>query len=204
LSKRNLQPNARRGKAKARSTAADILEELSAQHPLPAKIIEYREIAKLNQPYVDASSETDPSRKRALAYSFRRLARPRAGLVQRSQPQNIPIRTSWGREIRAAFVAEKGKVLLSADFSQMSCASWRIFERPCACPGFPPRRRHHAPDRARKFSGVGPIGQHAEHRRARKAINFGIIYGFRHRLAQQLGIEQKEGGEIHQRLFHAV
>src|SRR5258707_5668657 len=52
--KLNLQPNARRGKAKARSTAADILEELSAQHPLPAKIIEYREIAKLKSTYVDA------------------------------------------------------------------------------------------------------------------------------------------------------
>src|SRR5438552_16455289 len=52
--KLNLQPNARRGEAKARSTAADVLEELSVQHPLPAKIIEYREIAKLKSTYVDA------------------------------------------------------------------------------------------------------------------------------------------------------
>src|SRR5260370_17340528 len=52
--KLNLQPNPRRGKAKARSTAADILEELSARHPLPAKIIEYREIAKLKSTYMDA------------------------------------------------------------------------------------------------------------------------------------------------------
>src|SRR5205807_8060261 len=52
--KLNLQPNARRGKAKARSTAAEVLEELSAQHPLPAKIIKYREIAKLKSTYLDA------------------------------------------------------------------------------------------------------------------------------------------------------
>src|SRR5256884_1376642 len=118
--KLNLQPNARRGKAKARSTAADVLEELSAQHPLPAKIIEYREIAKLQSTYVDALPKLIHPETGRLHTSFSQTGTATAKHSS-SDPnlQNIPIRTELGREIRAAFVAEKGKILLSADYSQI-------------------------------------------------------------------------------------
>src|SRR6202521_2009397 len=111
--KLNLQPSARRGKAKARSTAADILEELSAKHPLPGKIIEYREIAKLKSTYVDALPKLIHPETGRLHTSFSQTGTA-TGRLSSSDPnlQNIPIRTELGREIRAAFVAEKGKILL--------------------------------------------------------------------------------------------
>src|SRR5258706_11281011 len=118
--KLNLQPNARRGKAKARSTAADILEELSAQHALPAKIIEYREIAKLKSTYVDALPKLIHPETGRLHTSFSQTGTATARLSS-SDPnlQNNPIRTELWRQIHAAFVAEKGKILLSADYSQI-------------------------------------------------------------------------------------
>src|SRR5690348_13837684 len=114
--KLNLQPNARRGKAKARSTAADILEELSAKHPLPAKVIEFREISKLKSTYVDALPKLIHPETGRLHTSFSQTGAV-TGRLSSSDPnlQNIPIRTELGRQIRAAFVAEKGKILLSAE-----------------------------------------------------------------------------------------
>src|SRR5260370_1875784 len=112
--KLNLQPNPRRGKAKARSTAADILEELSAQHPLPAKIIEYREIAKLKSTHVHARPKLIHPGTGRLHTSFS-LTGTATGRVSSSDPnlQNIPIRTELVREIRAAFVVQKEAILPS-------------------------------------------------------------------------------------------
>jgi DNA polymerase-1 len=196
--KLNLLPNARRGKAKARSTAADILEELSAQHPLPAKIIEYREIAKLKSTYVDALPKLiHPETKRL----HTRLSQTgtATGRLSSADPnlQNIPIRTELGRGIRAAFVADKGKVLLSADYSQIELRIMAHFSGdPVLTEAFRSGEDIHART-AQEVFGVGPMGQTAEHRRAAKAINFGIIYGLSpFGLAQQLGIEQKEAARF--------
>ncbi len=196
--KLNLQPNARRGKAKARSTAADILEELSAQHPLPAKIIEYREIAKLKSTYVDALPKLIHPETGRLHTSFSQTGTA-TGRLSSSDPnlQNIPIRTELGREIRAAFVAEKGKVLLSADYSQIELRIMAHFSKdPVLVEAFRNGEDIHART-AQEVFGVGPMAQNAEHRRAAKAINFGIIYGLSpFGLAQQLGIEQKEAAKF--------
>src|SRR5882757_2287354 len=176
--KLNLQPNARRGKAKARSTAADILEELSAQHPLPGKIIEYREIAKLKSTYVDALPKLIHPETGRLHTSFSQTGTA-TGRLSSSDPnlQNIPIRTELGREIRAAFVAEKGKVLLSADYSQIELRIMAHFSKdPVLVQAFRNGEDIHART-AQEVFGVGPLAQTAEHRRAAKAINFGIIYG---------------------------
>jgi DNA polymerase-1 len=192
--KLNLQPNARRGKAKARSTAADILEELSAQHPLPAKIIEYREIAKLKSTYVDSLPKLiHPETKRL----HTRLSQTgtATGRLSSADPnlQNIPIRTELGREIRAAFVADKGKVLLAADYSQIELRIMaHLSGDPVLTQAFRSGEDIHART-AQEVFGVGPLLQTAEHRRAAKAINFGIIYGLSpFGLAQQLKIDQKE------------
>jgi DNA polymerase-1 len=196
--KLNLQPNARRGKAKARSTAADILEELAAQHPLPAKIIEYREVAKLKSTYVDALPKLIHPETGRLHTSFSQTGTA-TGRLSSSDPnlQNIPIRTELGREIRAAFVAEKGKILLSADYSQIELRIMAHFSKdPVLVQAFRNGEDIHART-AQEVFGVGPMAQTAEHRRAAKAINFGIIYGLSpFGLAQQLGIEQKEAAKF--------
>jgi DNA polymerase I len=196
--KLNLQPSARRGKAKARSTAVDILEELSAKHPLPGKIIEYREIAKLKSTYVDALPKLIHPETGRLHTSFSQTGTA-TGRLSSSDPnlQNIPIRTELGRQIRAAFVAEKGKILLSADYSQIELRIMAHFsEDPVLTAAFRSGEDIHART-AQEVFGVGPLAQTAEHRRAAKAINFGIIYGLSpFGLAQQLGIEQKEAAQF--------
>jgi DNA polymerase-1 len=196
--KLNLQPNARRGKAKARSTAADVLEELSAQHPLPAKIIEYREIAKLKSTYVDALPKLIHPETGRLHTSFSQTGTA-TGRLSSSDPnlQNIPIRTELGRQIRAAFVAEKGRILLSADYSQIELRIMAHFSKdPVLVEAFRNGEDIHART-AQEVFGVGPLAQTAEHRRAAKAINFGIIYGLSpFGLAQQLSIEQKEAAKF--------
>src|SRR5207245_1493488 len=118
--KLNLQAPMRRGRGRVRSTAVDILEDLAAQHPLPAKIIEYREIAKLKSTYVDSLPKLINRETGRLHTSFSQTTAA-TGRLSSSDPnlQNIPIRTDLGRQIRAAFVAEPGKILLGADYSQI-------------------------------------------------------------------------------------
>ena len=196
--KLNLQPPARRGKGKLRSTAADILEELAAQHALPAKIIEYREISKLKSTYVDALPKLIHPETGRLHTSFSQTTAA-TGRLSSSDPnlQNIPIRTELGREIRAAFVAEKGKILLSADYSQIELRVMAHFSGdPVLVEAFRNGEDIHART-AQEVFGVGPMAQTAEHRRAAKAINFGIIYGLSaFGLAQQLNIGQKEAAQF--------
>ena len=121
------------------------------------------------------------------------------GRLSSSDPnlQNIPIRTELGREIRAAFVAEKGKILLSADYSQIELRVMAHFSQdPVLIDAFRNGEDIHART-AQEVFGVGPMAQNAEHRRAAKAINFGIIYGLSaFGLAQQLSIGQKEAAQF--------
>jgi DNA polymerase I len=196
--KLNLQPPARRGKGKMRSTAADILEELTEQHELPQKIIEYREIAKLKSTYVDALPKLIHPETGRLHTSFSQTGTA-TGRLSSSDPnvQNIPVRSELGREIRAAFVAEKGKILLSADYSQIELRIMAHFSQdPVLVEAFRNGEDIHART-AQEVFGVGPMAQTAEHRRAAKAINFGIIYGLSaFGLARQLGIEQREAAQF--------
>jgi DNA polymerase-1 len=196
--KLNLQPPSRRGRGKVRSTAADVLQELAEEHPLPAKIIDYREIAKLKSTYVDSLPKLIHPETGRLHTSFSQTGTA-TGRLSSSDPnlQNIPIRTELGREIRAAFVAEKGKILLSADYSQIELRIMAHFSQdPVLVEAFRNGEDIHART-AQEVFGVGPLGQTAEHRRAAKAINFGIIYGLSpFGLAKQLGIEQKEAASF--------
>ena len=196
--KLNLQPPARRGKGKVRSTAADILEEMAAQHALPGKVIEYREIAKLKSTYVDALPRLIHPDTGRLHTSFSQTGTA-TGRLSSSDPnlQNIPVRSELGREIRAAFVAEKGNILLSADYSQIELRVMaHLSKDPVLVEAFRHGEDIHART-AQEVFGVGPLAQTAEHRRAAKAINFGIIYGLSaFGLAQQLGIGQKEAAQF--------
>jgi len=196
--KLNLQPPSRRGKGKVRSTAADILEEMAGQHELPGKVIEYREIAKLKSTYVDALPKLIHPETGRLHTSFSQTGTA-TGRLSSSDPnlQNIPVRSELGREIRAAFVAEKGNILLSADYSQIELRIMAHFSKDSVLlEAFRHGEDIHART-AQEVFGVGPLAQTAEHRRAAKAINFGIIYGLSaFGLAQQLGIGQKEAAQF--------
>jgi DNA polymerase-1 len=196
--KLNLQAPFRRGRGRVRSTAADILEDLASQHALPAKIIEYREIAKLKSTYVDSLPKLIRHETGRLHTSFSQTGTA-TGRLSSSDPnlQNIPIRTELGRQIRAAFVAEPGKVLLAADYSQIELRVMAHFSNDAVLiEAFRNGEDIHART-AQEVFGVGPLAQTAEHRRASKAINYGIIYGLSpFGLAQQLGIAQKEAAQF--------
>jgi DNA polymerase I len=196
--KLNLVPPVRRGRGRVRSTAADILEDLSAQHPLPAKIIEYREIAKLKSTYVDSLPKLINRGTGRLHTSFSQTTAA-TGRLSSSDPnlQNIPIRTELGRQIRAAFVAEPGKILLAADYSQIELRVMAHFSQDTVLlEAFRTGQDIHERT-AQEVFGVGPMAQTAEHRRASKAINYGIIYGLSpFGLAQQIGVPQKEAAQF--------
>jgi DNA polymerase-1 len=196
--KLGLQPAVKRGRAKGRSTAVEILAELSAKHPVPAKVIEYRELAKLKSTYVDSLPKLIHPETRRLHTSFSQT-NASTGRLSSSDPnlQNIPIRTELGRQIRAAFVAEKGKILLSADYSQVELRVMaHISQDAVLLDAFRNGEDIHART-AQEVFGVGPLAQTSEHRRAAKAINFGIIYGLSaFGLAQQINVPQKEAAQF--------
>jgi DNA polymerase I len=196
--KLNLQAPFRRGKGRVRSTAADVLEDLAEQHVIPKKVIEFREVSKLKSTYVDALPKLIHRDTGRLHTSFSQTGTA-TGRLSSSDPnlQNIPIRTELGRQIRAAFVAEPGKILLAADYSQIELRVMAHLSRdPVLLEAFRNAEDIHART-AQEVFNVGPLAQSAEHRRAAKVINFGIIYGLSpFGLAQNLGIPQKEAAQF--------
>ncbi len=196
--KLNLPSPRKSSRTKARSTAADVLEELSARHPLPRKIIEFREVAKLRSTYVEALPKLIDPRDGRLHTSLSQTGTA-TGRLSSSNPnlQNIPVRSEVGRQIRAAFVAPLGAMLFSADYSQIELRILAHFSGDAVLVEAFERGQDVHARTAEEVFGVGPMAQTAEHRRAAKAINFGIIYGLSaFGLAQQLGIEQKEAAKF--------
>jgi DNA polymerase-1 len=175
------------------STDVEVLEELARQHPLPAKIIAYRQYAKLKSTYVDALPEMIfPPTDRVHA-SFNQVVAA-TGRLSSSDPnlQNIPVRTEEGREIRSAFVpGEPGWSLLAADYSQIELRVLAHFS------GDENLRAAFARDEdihARVASQVNHVPLEEvtrEMRRDAKAVNFGVVYGQSpFGLSKQLGIER--------------
>jgi DNA polymerase-1 len=198
----NLQPP-RRSRAKARSTAAEVLEELALIHELPKKIIEYRELSKLKSTYSDVLPRLIHPVSGRLHTRFSQTGAV-TGRLSSSNPnlQNIPIRTELGREIRAAFVSSPGCLLLSADYSQIELRILaHLSEDPVLVEAF--RRGEDIHSRtAQEVFDVAPFAQTREHRRVAKVINFGVIYGLSaFGLAQQLDIDQKEAAKFIAKYF---
>ena len=188
----------RRTRGKARSTAAEVLTELAALHELPKLVMDYREVAKLNSTYADTLHQLISPHTGRLHTQIDQTGTA-TGRLSSSNPnlQNIPIRTKLGREIRAAFVAEPGNILLSADYSQIELRILAHFsEDPVLVEAF--RRAEDIHSRtAQEVFDVAPFAQTPEHRRAAKVINFGIIYGLSaFGLAQNLQIDQKEAAKF--------
>jgi DNA polymerase-1 len=200
--KLNLQPP-RRSRAKSRSTAAEVLEELAAVHELPKKVIEFRELTKLKSNYADVLPRLIHPASGRLHTRFCQTGTA-TGRLSSSNPnlQNIPIRTELGREIRAAFVASPGSLLLSADYSQIELRILaHLSEDPVLVEAF--RRGEDIHSRtAQEVFDIAPFAQTREHRRVAKVINFGVIYGLSpFGLAQQLGIDQKEAARFIAKYF---
>ena len=193
----SLQPP-RKTRAKVRSTAAEVLEELALIHELPKKILEHRELAKVKSTYADALPKLIHPVTGRLHTQLSQTGTA-TGRLSSSNPnlQNIPVRTELGREIRAAFVAPPGRVLLSADYSQIELRILaHLSEDSLLIEAFRNGEDIHSRT-AQEVFGVGPLAQTRDHRRVAKVINFGVIYGLSaFGLAQQLGIDTKEGAKF--------
>jgi len=180
------------------STDASVLEELAtAGHPLPRAILDWRELSKLKGTYTDALIAAARQDTCRVHTSFT-LAASSTGRLASSDPnlQNIPIRTETGRQIRTAFIAEPGHVLISADYSQIELRLLaHIGDIPELKRAFASGIDIHSATASEMF-GVPVEGMPAEVRRRAKAINFGIVYGISaFGLAAQLNISQGEAGD---------
>lgn len=177
-------------------TDASVLEELALSHDLPRAILDWRQLSKLKGTYTDAlTAAADPNTDRV--HTSYQLAAATTGRLASSDPnlQNIPIRTETGREIRQAFIAAPGNVLISADYSQIELRLLaHIGDIPELKRAFKAGLDIHAATASEMF-GVPVEGMPSETRRRAKAINFGIVYGISaFGLANQLGIDQGEAG----------
>jgi DNA polymerase-1 len=177
-------------------TDASVLEELALGHPLPRAILDWRQLSKLKGTYTDALvAAMDPATDRV--HTSYQLAAATTGRLASSDPnlQNIPIRTETGRQIRQAFIARDGHVLISADYSQIELRLLaHIGDIPELKRAFKAGIDIHTATASEMF-GVPVEQMDPETRRRAKAINFGIVYGISaFGLAAQLGIEQGEAG----------
>jgi DNA polymerase-1 len=190
----NLPKPLKYGKGRTISTAQDVLEALAAEHEVPRLVLDYRQLSKLKSTYVDALPVLCRAGTSRLHTSFNQVGTA-TGRLSSNNPnlQNIPIRTELGREIRAAFIAEPGNVLLAADYSQIELRLLAHFsEDPLLVEAYRRGDDIHTLTAAQVF-GVPPLMIDAEHRRRAKAVNFGIVYGLSpFGLSQQLGIDTKE------------
>jgi DNA polymerase I len=160
------------------STDVDVLEELALGHPLPGKILEYRQLAKLKGTYADALPALIHPRTGRIHTSFNQLVAA-TGRLSSSNPnlQNIPIRTELGRRIRQAFIPEEGWCFVAADYSQIELRILAHFsEEPALVEAFQRGEDIHTRTAA-QIMGVTPDGVTADMRRLAKVVNFGILYG---------------------------
>ncbi|MEE2691059.1 MAG: DNA polymerase I [Pseudomonadota bacterium] len=188
-------PGGKKTAGGAWSTKADVLEVLAAEgHELPRAVLNWRGLAKLKSTYTDLLPETIHPETGRIHTSYS-LAATTTGRLASTDPnlQNIPIRTEDGRKIRQAFIAEKGNVLISADYSQIELRLVaHIADLKSMKKAFEDGVDIHALTASEMF-GVPVKGMDPMIRRRAKAINFGIIYGISaFGLANQLGISRGE------------
>jgi len=185
------------------STDVKVLEELAPQHELPEKILEYRQLSKIKSTYIDSLPE-DVYRKTGRVHTSYNQTIAATGRLSSSDPnlQNIPIRSDLGKEIRKAFIADKGCQLLSADYSQVEL---RILAHlagdEALISAFKKGEDVHSRTAAEIF-GVSIKKVDEDQRRSAKAINFGIVYGLSpFGLSRQLKISMSEAKQYIEQYF---
>jgi DNA polymerase I len=197
-------PGGSKTKTGAWSTDSSVLEEVAAQgHELPRVVLDWRQLAKLRSTYTEALQQAiNPATKRV--HTSFMLAAASTGRLASTEPnlQNIPVRTEEGRAIREAFIAEKGNVLLSADYSQIELRLLaHVADIAQLKQAFADNIDIHALTASEMF-GVPVKGMDPMVRRQAKAINFGIIYGISaFGLARNLGIERSEADAYIKKYF---
>jgi DNA polymerase-1 len=173
------------------STDVDVLTKLAEDHPLPATILEHRQLAKLKSTYVDALPALVDATTGRIHTSFNQTVAA-TGRLSSSDPnlQNIPIRTEEGRRIRAAFVPSPGHRIVSADYSQIELRMLAHLANDSALiDAFTRGDDIHARTATDVFGNLAP----AEGRRLAKVINYGIVYGMGPaRAARELGVSMRE------------
>ena len=176
------------------STSQEVLEELAGEHPLPRRILAYRQLSKLQSTYVEALPRLVNPETGRIHTDFHQTVTA-TGRLSSSNPnlQNIPIRTAMGREIRKAFVAPPGCVLLSADYSQIELRLLAHFSEDAhLVAAFHQGADIHRATAARVF-GVPEDQVTPEMRSRAKVVNFGLLYGMGpRRLSSEQGISIKE------------
>ncbi|MBQ6859493.1 MAG: DNA polymerase I [Clostridia bacterium] len=193
---------ARKKTQRGYSTDAETLQELSGMHPAIDKILAYRQVTKLNSTYIEGLLRLTGRDGRIHSWFDQTIAA--TGRISSSEPnlQNIPVRTEMGREIRRAFIAKPGCVLVDADYSQIELRLLaHLSGDEAMCDAFNRGQDIHARTAAEVF-GV-PIEDVTPHMRSSaKAVNFGIVYGISDfGLASNLHISRKEAGEFIDRYF---
>ena len=196
--KLKLPASKKTGKTRAASTAVEVLEDLALVHALPREILEWRALQKLKGTYIDAlPALVDPTTSRVHT-SFNQAVAA-TGRLSSSDPnlQNIPIRTELGREIRRAFVAEPGSVLVSADYSQIELRVLAHLSGDAALiAAFQAGEDIH--DRtARAVFGPDSGLDRYELRRRAKIVNYALLYGkTAFTLARDIGVSQAAAQEF--------
>ena len=193
-------PTARKGKT-GYSTDEETLPGLSGLHPLPEKILAYRQVKKLLSTYVDPIERGRDGNGRLHGQFNQTIAA--TGRLSSSNPnlQNIPARNEIGLEIRRCFIAEEGMCLLSADYSQIELRLLAHFTKdPELLESFARNEDIHA--RTARLLFGDPVT--SETRRKAKTINFGVLYGMSaFSLAQDLGVQADEARDFIDRYFGA-
>lgn len=186
------------------STAEPVLQELALEYPLPKLLLEYRTLSKLKSTYTDKLPQ-DVNPQTGRIHSTFQQAVAATGRLSSTDPnlQNIPIRTEEGRRIRKAFIADEGRIIMAADYSQVEL---RIMAHLSGDDGlrtaFQQGLDVHRATAAEIFDeALDEVS--SDQRRSAKAINFGLIYGMSaFGLAKQLGIGRHEAQEYVERYFH--
>jgi DNA polymerase-1 len=188
----------RNAKTRTASTAVEVLEELALAHDLPRLILEWRALQKLKGTYIDALPQlVNPDTGRVHTCFNQAVAA--TGRLSSSDPnlQNIPIRTELGREIRRAFTADRGNVLISADYSQIELRVLaHLSGDEALVDAF--RRGEDIHDRTalKVFGTNSGLSEHELRRRA-KIINYALLYGkTAFTLAKDIGVTQQAAQEF--------
>lgn len=171
-------PGVKKTKGGAQSTSVEVLEKLAPDYPIVQKILEYREIQKLLSTYIDALPMQIFPESGRVHTSFNQAVTA-TGRLSSTNPnlQNIPVRTEMGKRIREAFIASDGKVLISADYSQIELRILaQLSNDPFLIEAFNEDKDIHALTASAIYK-VFPELVTAEMRRTAKTINFGLMYG---------------------------
>ena len=202
----NLPKPVKYGKGRTTSTAVDVLEALAEEHPIARKVLDYRQLTKLKSTYVDTLPALINPQTGRLHTTFYQ-AGTATGRLSSANPnlQNIPIRTELGRGIRAAFIAEPGHVLLTADYSQIELRLLAHFSRdPLLVEAYRRGDDIHTLTASQVF-GVPPLMVTPDHRRQAKVVNFGIVYGLSaFGLSQQSRHRTLRSETLHRQLFRKI